>query len=233
MRKRGFRRPKTCSFEGCDRPRRGERFCPMHYWRHRKGQPMEGPSKRPNICYTHKNKGNPCSVKGCDGPAKVKGLCQTHYWRLQHGKPLDAPLRKRGVVREKTYKVYRMFISGGHEYIGMSGRRYLGGRLWYHWNDPRGRVREAIEKGHKFYDHEIVKEYPFTDEGKELAEEHERKLIGETASRLGDKCLNTVCRNYGVVPPPPEPWTMKKAAFLLVSRLGARETALAAQGVIR
>jgi hypothetical protein len=66
---------RTCQHDPCNRPRTGTwRYCAMHYYRIRKGRPMDAPPRR------GPNPTGWCEIEGC--PRKPKGwLCGTHATR--------------------------------------------------------------------------------------------------------------------------------------------------------
>lgn len=70
---------RTCSIEGCTKPRRKRTWCAMHYTRWRRhGDPL----------VVHRGE-NACTVDGCDRPYRCSGYCDVHYrrWRTS-GDPL-------------------------------------------------------------------------------------------------------------------------------------------------
>ena len=75
----------NCSFDGCDRPKRGQQpYCTAHYRQKIRGKdltPLRG-VKKPEQC----------SVGVCSREARVKSLCKGHYRRLQRGAPLDVEI---------------------------------------------------------------------------------------------------------------------------------------------
>jgi hypothetical protein len=75
-----------CSVPGCDLPVLARGTCSTHYYRLRKGLPLDAPIgslKRPI---------NTCTVDGCDRRVVAHGLCDTHDARRRKGQPLDEPV---------------------------------------------------------------------------------------------------------------------------------------------
>lgn len=77
----------TCSFEGCDRPRRANGLCSGHNRQRARGQqlrPLE--PRRPQGSFVA------CSFEGCGRDQRYKGLCDGHAQQARAGRPLT-PLR--------------------------------------------------------------------------------------------------------------------------------------------
>lgn len=68
----------TCTIPGCTKKLFATRVCSMHYFRAKKGQPIDGrkamPKKEPP-------KKAQCKESGCSESAACKGLCRRHYNR--------------------------------------------------------------------------------------------------------------------------------------------------------
>lgn len=64
--------PLPCKFDSCEKPSRGQGFCPGHYKQHREGKTL-----RPLLPYTH-NKGKVCAGPACTKMAESSGLCTGH-----------------------------------------------------------------------------------------------------------------------------------------------------------
>ena len=86
----------------CSYPSRSKNMCNTHYFRWKKGKPMDAPIKR-----RKRNLGRTCKAEECDEPAKVKLYCLLHYARQKRGVPLDSPLKASSAKKqeERTCKV--------------------------------------------------------------------------------------------------------------------------------
>lgn len=69
----------TCSIEGCEKPLAARGLCGMHYYRDRKGLPME-----PERLVRRPSDKGVCSVCGESG--YVSGLCRRHYDQRTRGR---------------------------------------------------------------------------------------------------------------------------------------------------
>lgn len=80
---------RTCSVDGCERPRKAKGYCDPHWQRHRSGRSLEEPIREVNP-------GRSCSEEGCNSPYLARGYCSRHYqvkWKF--GKPRPEPKRVR------------------------------------------------------------------------------------------------------------------------------------------
>lgn len=78
---------RTCSVEGCERPRYALGLCQGHYVRQRRGVSLnDTPLRSPVLRAT-------CRQDGCDSPVRTRDMCAFHYRRLRGGVALDAPVR--------------------------------------------------------------------------------------------------------------------------------------------
>lgn len=111
---------RTCSVEGCERPRKARGCCHMHWKRWRSGADMNMPVQvrdknrvcsiqdcnlpydSSGYCSSHYQKwkrDSPdariscCLVEYCQRNAIAKGYCNPHYQRWREGKSLDTPVR--------------------------------------------------------------------------------------------------------------------------------------------
>lgn len=75
---------RTCSIDGCDKPRYGKRWCNTHYMRWRRhGDPHRGGAVK-----RQSGTGQPCTVPQCSAPVVASELCESHYRRAKrHGTP--------------------------------------------------------------------------------------------------------------------------------------------------
>ena len=129
-----------------------------------------------------------CKMEGCERSFYANGFCYLHWERDRDGTDMDLPIRK-PVPGTVSFKVYRLFFTGGRVYVGMTGQRCLSARLQTHKHLQGWRLQPLFASG-EFKKAEIIKEYPKTQEGRELALLHEEGLIQATADKLGHKCLN-------------------------------------------
>lgn len=81
---------KTCTIEGCGKPRKGRGWCAMHYRRWTlTGDPGPADSLRVPGEITA------CSVDECDTPKRSSGAlyCEMHYGRMRRNGTLEGPRR--------------------------------------------------------------------------------------------------------------------------------------------
>jgi hypothetical protein len=80
---------RTCSVDGCDRPRKGRGLCGAH-WSAAKRQ-----GKLNALPLTFQPRTGPCTVEGCDDPILATGLCSIHYDRKRRTGTTDLVPRPR------------------------------------------------------------------------------------------------------------------------------------------
>lgn len=72
-----------CSIDHCGRQRRAKGYCASHYYRHRKGLPLDEPVRAWGRTL--------CSVGGCYRAHGGLGFCDMHYQRHKKGLDVLAP----------------------------------------------------------------------------------------------------------------------------------------------
>jgi len=77
-----------CGVEGCDSDVHRGGVCNTHFFRLKKGIPLDTPIKKQAKRGAYE--GVKCGVEGCENDATRKGMCATHYGRARRGTPLDA-----------------------------------------------------------------------------------------------------------------------------------------------
>lgn len=86
---------RTCSIEGCERPRKARGWCKSHWQRwSRTGDPGAG---TPVVAFSTSAKSATCSIEDCTNPVKHRGWCGMHYQRWQrHGDPRAEAIARYG-----------------------------------------------------------------------------------------------------------------------------------------
>ena len=77
---------RTCTIDGCTGKLDSGGLCKAHWFRRKRGQPMDAPIRR-RVPPTGE-----CSVEQCERPAAVKGLCTRHHY-LDYAKRKTAERR--------------------------------------------------------------------------------------------------------------------------------------------
>ena len=96
--------PRTCSYDGCDRPRKARGLCQGHYcqyWRGLELRPLDPRMAKPH--YKARKADRTCRFPDCKRTVEARGLCAGHAWQARHGRQLK-PIGRRAAPVPCKYK---------------------------------------------------------------------------------------------------------------------------------
>lgn len=101
---------RRCGHAGCPLVLHSKRLCRLHYYRKKRGRPMDAPIPARTL-----RAASPCRALGgtCGTSARIAGLCATHYARKRAGEEnWDRPIR-RSIRAGRTVRLGKFFLRPG------------------------------------------------------------------------------------------------------------------------
>ena len=130
---------KLCELDWCDKKYHAKGLCQAHYYRTKKGLPLEKPLKG-----TIKT----CTLDWCDNKYHSNGYCVGHYKRWRKGSSLEEPMSSWREAEDG----YRRILGDGYVLVKDSKRNNGGRKGWI--QEHRLVMEEHIER--ELYPHENV-----------------------------------------------------------------------------